>query len=83
MTILRYIQQKKMPTQQSFLRWQMKYLKQQVRIDDIEGKIYEALGVSYTTGKQKTEELCAKWREQVDEPDFVPTYYYNADMAQP
>lgn len=54
-----------------------------MRIDDIEGKIYEALGVSYTTGKQKTEELYAKWRERVDEPDFVPTYYYNADMARP
>ena len=61
----------------------MKYLTQQVRIDDIEGKIYEVLGVPYTTGKQKTEELCAKWRERVDEPDYVPTSYYDADMAQP
>ena len=48
-----------------------------------DGKIYEVLGVPYTTGKQKTEELCAKWRERVDEPDYVPTSYYDADMAQP
>ncbi len=37
---------------------------QQVRIDDIAGKIYETPRGPYTLGKQKTEDPYAKWRGQ-------------------